>query len=89
MELRPAYPGNAYASDGPKVPWRLSGALDLWSQSEWVAETFGEDVQHHSSNIGRIELEAVGRAITDWERFRGFERGRSCQDRPGRCPRGS
>lgn len=74
MELRPAYPGNAYASDGPKVPWRLSDALDLWSASEWVAETFGEDVQHHYSNMGRIELEAFGRAITDWERFRGFER---------------
>jgi glutamine synthetase len=74
LELRPAYAGNAYASDGEKVPWQLSDALDLWSSSEWVAETFGEDVQHHYANMGRIELEAFGRAITDWERFRGFER---------------
>jgi glutamine synthetase len=39
-----------------------------------VAETFGADVQEHYANMGRIELDAFGRAITDWERFRGFER---------------
>ena len=30
--------------------------------------------RHHYANMGRIELEAFGRAVTDWERFRGFER---------------
>ncbi len=74
MELRPAYPGNAYASDGDKVPWQLSDALGLWTGSPWVAEAFGGDVQEHYANMGRIELEAFGRAITDWERYRGFER---------------
>ncbi len=74
MELRPAYPGNAYASDRDKVPWQLSDALELWTGSPWVAEAFGSDVQEHYANMGRIELQAFGRAITDWERYRGFER---------------
>jgi glutamine synthetase len=39
-----------------------------------VAETFGEDVQDHYTNMGNIEIEAFGRTITDWERYRGFER---------------
>ena len=74
LELRADFPGNAYASDGPKVPWQLTDALELWTASTWVAETFGVDVQDHYANMGRIELEAFGRAVTDWERFRGFER---------------
>jgi glutamine synthetase len=74
LELREEFPGNAYASDGEKVPWRLADAIDLWDGSEWVAETFGADVQQHYTNMGRIEIEAFARAVTDWERFRGFER---------------
>jgi glutamine synthetase len=74
LELRPAYAGNAYGSDGAKVPWRLADALDLWEGSDWVAETFGEEVKEHYANMGRIEIEAFGRHVTDWERFRGFER---------------
>jgi glutamine synthetase len=74
LELRPENTGNAYQSDGAKVPWRLADAVDLWEGSEWVAATFGEDVQRHYTNMGRIEIEAFARTITDWERFRGFER---------------
>ena len=74
LELKPEFTGNAYESDGPKAPTSLGEAVGLWSGSEWVAETFGEDVQEHYANMGRIELDAFGRAITDWERFRGFER---------------
>ena len=36
--------------------------------------TFGDDVVDHYANMARVELEAFGRAVTDWERFRGFER---------------
>ncbi len=74
LELKPEFTGNAYESGGPKAPTSLGEAVGLWSGSEWVAETFGEDVQEHYANMGRIELDAFGRAITDWERFRGFER---------------
>jgi glutamine synthetase len=52
----------------------LDDAVALWSGSEWVAQTFGEDVQAHYANMGRIEIEAFGRAVTDWERYRTFER---------------
>ncbi|MCX8507519.1 MAG: 3-keto-5-aminohexanoate cleavage protein, partial [Rhodobacteraceae bacterium] len=58
LELRDAYPGNAYASEGEKVPWRLADAIDLWTGSQWVADTFGQDVQEHYANMGRIEIEA-------------------------------
>lgn len=74
LELKPEFTGNAYESGGAKAPTSLGEAVGLWSGSEWVAETFGEDVQEHYANMGRIELDAFGRAITDWERFRGFER---------------
>ena len=74
LELRPEEKGNAYESTGDKVPWRLADAVDLWRESEWVGETFGEEVQHHYTNMGNIEIEAFGRTITDWERYRGFER---------------
>ena len=74
MELRPEEKGNAYASTGDKVPWRLADAVDLWEGSEWVADTFGEEVQKHYANMGRIEIEDFARTITDWERYRGFER---------------
>ena len=37
------------------------------------AATFGGGRDHYA-NMARIELEAFGRAVTDWERFRGFER---------------
>ena len=52
----------------------LADAVDLWEGSEWVASTFGEDVQRHYANMGRIEIEDFARTITDWERYRGFER---------------
>jgi glutamine synthetase len=74
LELRPAYEGNAYAAEGDKVPWRLQDAVEEWTRSEWVASTFGEDVAEHYATMGRIELEAFGRTVTDWERYRGFER---------------
>jgi glutamine synthetase len=74
LELKPEEKGNAYASTGDKVPWRLADAVDLWTGSEWVAETLGEEVHEHYTNMGKIEIEAFGRTVTDWERYRGFER---------------
>ena len=52
----------------------MTDALSLWSESQWITETFGKDVQDHYSNMARIELAAFGKAITDWERVRNFER---------------
>jgi glutamine synthetase len=35
---------------------------------------FGDEVVDHYCNMARVELEAFESAVTDWERFRGFER---------------
>jgi glutamine synthetase len=74
MDLEPAFVGNAYASDSLRVPTSLRDALDLWEGSDWIRRTFGEDVQAHYANMARVELAAFGAAVTDWERFRNFER---------------
>ena len=35
---------------------------------------FGDEVVDHYLNAARVELDAFERAVTDWERYRGFER---------------
>jgi len=74
LELEPAFGGNAYTTDAQHVPDTLGEALQLWEASEWVRETFGEDVVAHYANMARVELHAFGAAVTDWERYRSFER---------------
>jgi len=74
LELEPAFGGNAYDSGAERVPDSLGEALRLWEASSWVRETFGPDVVAHYANMAKVELDAFGRSITDWERFRSFER---------------
>ncbi len=74
LPLEPILTGNAYTSGAPRVPDSLRDALGAWESSAWVEATFGAEVRDHYANMARIELEAFGRAVTDWERFRGFER---------------
>lgn len=74
MKLEPAFEGNAYASDSPRVTPRMLEAQTLWSESTWVKETFGSEVQAHYANMAEIELSAYGKAVTNWEQFRNFER---------------
>jgi glutamine synthetase len=74
LELVPPLEGNAYDSDAPRVPDSLRDARDLFAGSELAREAFGEEVVHHYLNNARVELDAFGRAVTDWERIRGFER---------------
>ena len=74
LPLEPAFAGNAYQTDAERVPDSLEEAMELWATSAWIKETFGEDVQDHYTNMARIELDAFKRAVTDWERFRNFER---------------
>jgi glutamine synthetase len=56
------------------VPSSMGEALEAWESSAWIGETFGQDVQDHYTNMARIELAAYGKAVTDWERYRNFER---------------
>jgi glutamine synthetase len=74
LELEPAFEGNAYESDKPRVPHTLYAARDLFAGSEVARSAFGEEVVDHYLNRARIELEALEAAVTDWEKFRGFER---------------
>ena len=74
LELEPAFAGNAYAADAEHVPDSLTTARQLWENSAWARSTFGDDVVDHYANMARVELDAFGRTVTDWERFRGFER---------------
>jgi glutamine synthetase len=74
LELEPALDGNAYVSDKPRVPSTLREARDLFAGSQVAREAFGEEVVEHYLNAARVELDAFESAVTDWERFRGFER---------------
>jgi glutamine synthetase len=74
LELEPAFAGNAYADDGPKVPHTLRDARDLFAESALARDAFGDEVVDHYLNYARVELDAFDAAVTDWERFRGFER---------------
>jgi glutamine synthetase len=74
LELPPMLEGNAYVSGGPRVPASLAEAVGLFTASETALKAFGEDVVAHYARAAEVEIEAFGKAITDWERFRGFER---------------
>ena len=37
-------------------------------------EAFGQEVVDHYLNRAQVELDAFEKTVTDWERFRGFER---------------
>jgi glutamine synthetase len=75
LALEPEFVGNAYAAqDRARVPSTLTEAARLFEQSEIARFAFGDEVVEHYSNMARIELAAFESSVTDWERFRGFER---------------
>jgi glutamine synthetase len=74
LELGPQLEGNAYLADAPRIPTSLAVAAELFSSSNLTRSWFGDDVVDHYLNMARVELEAFGSAVTDWERFRCFER---------------
>jgi glutamine synthetase len=75
LELEPAYEGNAYlAHDKPRLPATLRDARDLFATSDVARAAFGDELVAHYLNAADIEQQAFDAAVTDWERFRGFER---------------
>jgi glutamine synthetase len=72
--LEPPMEGNAYTSDNPRVPRNLYDARDLFAASDLAREAFGQEVVDHYINHAQVELDAFEAAVTDWEKFRGFER---------------
>ncbi|WP_395296881.1 glutamine synthetase family protein [Kitasatospora hibisci] len=75
LELPAPCLGNAYAADEyARVPGSLREAADLWAGSELAREAFGADVVEHYLHTARVEQAAYDGAVTDWERYRSFER---------------
>jgi glutamine synthetase len=74
LELEPPLEGNAYTADRERVPSNLRDARALFAGSDLAREAFGQDVVDHYLNHADVELAAFDAAVTDWEKFRGFER---------------
>jgi glutamine synthetase len=74
LQLEPALVGNAYTSDKPQVPHTMGDALELWENSAFARQAFGDQVVDHYTNMARVELESYNSTVTDWERQRNFER---------------
>ena len=70
----PIFAGNAYTADLPRIPNTLALAAKLFTESEFNRAAFGGDVIDHYTNMAKVELDAFNAAVTDWERFRSFER---------------
>ena len=75
LALEPAYPGNAYDADGkPRLPTSLHESIALLEGSQIARAALGDDVVDHYLHYARTEQRSFEAAVTDWERFRSFER---------------
>jgi glutamine synthetase len=74
LTLEPETRGNAYVSDAPRSPDSLALAAQEFEASALARSAFGDEVVDHYVNMARVEVAAFGAAVTDWERYRGFER---------------
>ncbi len=74
LPLEDEFAGNAYETDKPHVPTSLKEAREIFAASAVAREAFGDEVVEHYLNAARVEIEAYESAVTDWERYRTFER---------------
>ena len=74
LTLNPAFGGNAYVANAPRVPTSLREATELFDHSSVAREAFGDEVVDHYVRAAQLEVDTFSAAITDWERYRGFER---------------
>ncbi len=75
LELPEPCPGNAYAdSSADRVPATLREAETLWRDSALARAAFGDEVVRHYAHMAHVEQRAYDAAVTDWERYRSFER---------------
>lgn len=69
------FEGDVYmAQHLPRVPYTLRDAIDLFEDSAFTKQAFGEDVVEHYTHYLRVEQKAYDNFVTDWERKRYFER---------------
>ena len=75
LPLEPACTANAYAANGARESRRRCATRSTCGSAARSPErAFGDDVVDHYANMARVELAAFDAAVTDWERYRGFER---------------
>ncbi|HZP54783.1 glutamine synthetase family protein [Actinocrinis sp.] len=74
LPLEPEFIGDAYAAQRERVPASLREAAECFAASDLARSAFGDKVVAHYLNAARIEIESFDAAVTDWERYRGFER---------------
>jgi len=69
------YLGNAYIDPRlARLPSSLRDAAQLFDQSKFARAAFGDAVVDFYVHHARLEVEAFGNAVTDWEKTRYFER---------------
>ena len=67
--------GDVYqARDLPRVPATLREAAPAFAKSDFAREAFGAEVHEHYSHFFDVEATQYDNAVTDWERWRYFER---------------
>jgi glutamine synthetase len=74
LTLPPAFEGNAYLADAARVPTSLHEAAALFESSTVARDALGDEVVDHYAHAAHVEVAAFDAAVTDWERYRGFER---------------
>ena len=75
IEPPPIFSGDVYqAAELPRVPYTLRDATDGFASSQFVKQAFGELVQEHYTHFFQVEQKAFDNSVTDWERWRYFER---------------
>jgi glutamine synthetase len=69
------YVGNAYVDTKlARLPGSLREAADLLDRSKLARAAFRDAVVDFYVHHARLEVEAFDNAVTDWEKFRYFER---------------
>ena len=74
LSLTAAFEGDGYVADCAKMPTTLAEATELFDHSAVARSAFGDDVVDHYVHAAHVELAAFESSVTDWERYRGFER---------------
>ncbi|MGH9172606.1 MAG: glutamine synthetase family protein [Acidimicrobiales bacterium] len=74
MALEPAFSGNAYAAAAPRLPRTMREATDRFAASAIARDAFGGSVVDHYVNAAEVEMASFESSVTDWERYRSFER---------------
>ncbi|MEE2888735.1 MAG: glutamine synthetase, partial [Planctomycetota bacterium] len=74
IEPPPIFEGDIYeAQELPRVPNTLADAVELFADSSFARQSFGDEVVDHYAHFYRTEVQAYDAAVTDWERRRYFE----------------